>query len=584
MKGLYIVPVDVNSHFFDKGGSTTKLSSSSSDAMSPFMEEFYLSLAPLFLFETGQSNYTDINLAEEVEIRNGRWTQEEIQFIECLISLFKEGNLPISTGITLNNFLRSIFLCKSTRLRKKIKNANFCTSTFLLRTNEKQQASAKELSKLQERFLDSLDDKKSRSLLRLGMRRMWSTYFFNLCMHLGYEGVLAQDWLNSLEKVEEKIKSAKESKKLRERRSRSTGAGYGNVKYPGLDGSNENHLHINMNRSSNSLQQMFLDPLNQSYHQPLNLHASNHSHHQLNLDSSNHSHGSNLLHPSARKSNLSFALDKAQINPQVGIKRPCTQNTSTSNQGKDLDVSNHSLGLGGLLVSSYPHRPMMTPIPPRHHGSLPNNFQWKPRDTSPPKTLLSSGRNPPNGFNSLWGKGISRQPEIVPLEINGDREDSGNLSDVSDSESNTIVADLSTMDEMITEGSRSCKRARVADAVPKKEQGKGAMPFLDDVIEEVSTEDLCDVADICEQFGDWSPFVKKMSTFVENEDLPFEYFDVWKVSEKKTDKEKSDEDGNTHDLTKGSPSDLVLRHVGHSARSDGSIWTLYHMNEFGKLR
>jgi hypothetical protein len=582
--------MDVNAHYYENsapiGAPPSPSRGNSSNTMTPFLEELYLSLAPIFLFETGQSNYTNINIAEEVEIRNGRWTPEEIQFIECLINLFKEGNLPISTGVTLNNFLRSIFLCKSTRLRKKIKNANFCTSTFLLRTNEKQQMCASELSKLQERFLNSLEDKKSRNLLRLSMRRMWSTYFFNLCMHLGYDAIIAQDWLNSLEEVEEKINSAKESKKIRERRDRSSS--YGARKYPGMDGLN--HRHLNLNRSNHSHQQLYLDRSNHNYHRPLNLNVSNHSHRQLNLDSSNHSHNSNLPR---RKSNLSFALDQAQQSPQVSLKRPCALGSDTSNQGMGLDGSNHSHGLNRMALNSYSHRPIMTPLPPRYHGSLPTDLSRTSHGRSPPKNLLSVNKSDSNG--SFWGKGMSRQPEIVPLEIGDNREDTGNLSDVSDSESNvyssSIGIDFVPVDTIRMQESRSSKRARVEDAVNNGQSGRNTDPFLDDVIEEVSTadlcnvaeDDLCDVADVCERFGDWSPFVAKMSNFVEKEDLPFDYFDVWMVSKKK-DEDQCEETDNTHDLTKGSSSDLVLRHVGHSGRSDGSIWTLYHMNEFGKLR
>jgi hypothetical protein len=566
MKGIRIIPVDVNSHYYGKSipVGAPKIPSSdtgnSSNAMSPFLEEFYLSLAPIFLFENGQSNYTNINIAEEVEIRNGRWTPEEVQFIECLINLFKEGNLPVSTGVTLNNFLRSMFLCKSTRLRKKIKNANFCTSTFLLRTNDRQQMCAIELSKLQEQFLSSLDDKKNRNLLRLGMRRMWSTYFFNLCLHLGYDAVIAKDWLTSLEDVEEKVNAAKESKKMRERRNRSSSI----RKYSDMS----NHHQMGLNRSNHSHQQLGLDNSRHSYQRPLTLSASNHR--PLNLDGSNHSHGSIfLVNP---PSNLSYALEQADKNPQTNINRPIPV---PSTQVTGLDTSNHShgLGLGRLALNSYPHRPIMTPLPPRRYGSLPSDIRDNAGSGSPPKTLPSVSRV--DSKSSLWGKGVPREPEMVPLVIEGDKEDSGNFSDVSDSESqqqtSTKGVDFAPIDTLMQEP-RSSKRLRVEEIVEKNN------PFLDEVIEEVSNDDLCDVADICEQFGDWSPFVQKMSDFVEKEDLPFEYFDVWMVTNKT--KEQRGEDS----TAQGPSSDLVLQHVGHSARSDGSIWTLYHMNEFGKLR
>lgn len=578
------MPIDVQEHYYGKAlrpqSSTSPGNSAKSKTMTPAMDELYLALAPIFFFETGQSNHTNIAIAEEVEIRNGRWTPEEIRFIECLINSFKEGGLPISTGVTLNNFLRSIFLCKSTRLRKKIKNANFCTSTFLLRTNEKQQLCAKELSKLQEGFLSSLDDRKSKKLLQLSMRRMWATYFFNLCMHLGYESIIAQDWLDSLEEVEERVNSARESKKIRERRNRmaeNRSSSYSSRQYnpnPGLDGSNHRH-HLNLNRSNHS-HQMNLDRSNHSYHRPLTLNVSNHSHRPLNLDSSNHSYHSHLSH---RKSNLSLALDRNEQGPRVGsLKRPIPV---ASAQGLGLDSSNHSHGFIGLGLNSYPSRPMISPLPPRH-GSLPTDFSTAHKHSRSPPKHTNSSTNKSDSASSFWGKGMPRQPEIVPLEITEHVEDTGNLSDVSDSESNTHTTsmgfDNDPLCSLLQDTNRSMKRIRV-DTSPKKKPD----PFLEDVIEEVSTDDLCDVSDICDQFGDWSPFVRKVSNFVENEDLPFDYFDVWVVSNNNEQGENDMDD--THDLTKGSRSDVVLRNVGHSARSDGgSIWTLYHMNEFAKLR
>ena len=71
--------------------------------------------------------------------------------------------------------------------------------------------------------------------------------------------------------------------------------------------------------------------------------------------------------------------------------------------------------------------------------------------------------------------------------------------------------------------------------------------------------------------GDWSPFVRKIAAFLQSENLPFQYFDVWFASAPQDQKAKK------------LGHQIVLKHVGHSTRDDiESIWNLYHMNQFGK--
>mmetsp|Transcript_9519 Transcript_9519/g.11086 ORF Transcript_9519/g.11086 Transcript_9519/m.11086 type:complete len:754 (+) Transcript_9519:147-2408(+) len=178
-------------------------------------EGFFLTLAPIFLL---QSSANEIIIDEEAQIRNGRWTTEEIEFIDCLMTMFNKGALSIPNGISLNNFLRSIFLCKGTRLRKKIKNANFCTRLYNLNPNESNEADIVKLSKLQEKFFASLEADDDLDLLKFSMKRMWRTHFFNTCVQRGIKFVLAKDLLESIEHIEKEVIDARESKAVRERR------------------------------------------------------------------------------------------------------------------------------------------------------------------------------------------------------------------------------------------------------------------------------------------------------------------------------------------------------------------------------
>mmetsp|Transcript_23785 Transcript_23785/g.34699 ORF Transcript_23785/g.34699 Transcript_23785/m.34699 type:complete len:681 (+) Transcript_23785:318-2360(+) len=97
----------------------------------------------------------------------------------------------------------------------------------------------------------------------------------------------------------------------------------------------------------------------------------------------------------------------------------------------------------------------------------------------------------------------------------------------------------------------------------------------------------CEAADISQQMADWSPFVDKVTNFMEREDLPFHYVDVWIPSiEEEHEKREHVKDPAASStcaaITTSVESKLKLRHVGHATRDDiDSILTLYHMNEFG---
>lgn len=55
------------------------------------------------------------------ELRTGRWTNEEMAFCDKLILCFKDGLLPVTDGVKLNDFLSSVLRSKQSRLTKKMK-------------------------------------------------------------------------------------------------------------------------------------------------------------------------------------------------------------------------------------------------------------------------------------------------------------------------------------------------------------------------------------------------------------------------------------------------------------------------------
>jgi hypothetical protein len=574
MKGIYLLPIDISGvkdsfvltsdiqtdeipsmigSMMDSmiDSEPTELKTSSASAF----EEFHLALAPLFLFESEQTSYTNIDIAEDVEIRNGRWTAEEIEYIECLINAFKDGNLLVCNGMTLNNFLRSIFMCKSTRLRKKMKHAKFCTSTYYIQNKADQPSRAVELAIMQDRFLHSLEDDNKKILLRFSMSRMWRTHFLNLCMHIGYESIIAQDWLDSLEDIEDKVRSAKESKKTRERRNRVADIATSNSsrarKYS-LDRSN--HSFVGILEPISEHKEVAKSPL-----PPNNL-----PNKPDPLDFSSHSYGFSRL---------------SLLAPLESTSMPTIKNVVVSNTAVKQNMMIHSFNHSDHPMSMMSHTDHAQT--PRKVETNQHFEQSAPSQQSPGTRRKRSQTFHSISMDSFQGKGIPLQPLLVPIEIKDVKESPGTPSDVSDGESlcksfcdhdDESPPALPTIEYSILdkiEDVPSAKRSRndVFDS--------GLLIFdADPVVDEGEADALLDLSDVCDQFGDWSPFIKKVANVIESENLPFEYFDVWVAS---SDDASS---GNDHNRDE---SDTILRHVGHSARNNGSIWTLYHMNEFGKL-
>jgi len=257
-EGIYLYPIDV------KALEDVALSKRSVPRQEDhiLLEEFYASIAPIFLIPTSQDSVN--KLSEDAYFRNGRWAAEEVDFVDYAMKLFHSGSLPIPTGTTLNDFLRGLLLCKSTRLRKKIKHANFCTRTYHPRLWDIKESleEVTKLSNLQANFFSTLDVEGDQSLLKFSMARTWGILFSKFCVDIGYESLSMEDWLNGLEQMEAKSQAAQHARKRVERRKRvdctpHNGIDTGGYSYSGgQDMSNTSNLYPNIERTTTSSSSM----------------------------------------------------------------------------------------------------------------------------------------------------------------------------------------------------------------------------------------------------------------------------------------------------------------------------------------
>ena len=210
--GVYLIPLDIDTIL-------TTSSLDESNRKDTDKEQSILSqVASILSFSStlDQSN----SVSEEVDLRNGRWTNEETQFVDELIKLFECGSLPLPTGLTLNDFLRNILLCKSTRLRKKMKNGNFCTKTYDLNPSILGTLSPLHYAKVCNDFLVSVESDRERCMLRFAMRALWGSHFLDFCAQQGLTFLDANDWLSALEKIEQRCVASREMYKQKLRRKR----------------------------------------------------------------------------------------------------------------------------------------------------------------------------------------------------------------------------------------------------------------------------------------------------------------------------------------------------------------------------
>jgi hypothetical protein len=157
--------------------------------------------------------------------RTGRWSGKEMEYVDFLLNAFDRGQLPLPNGVRLNDFLCQIFLCKSSRLTKKLKNARLSARTYqlafapALNNPQSKPLDYALLSSLQENFLLSLSNEASQLELRFHLSKTWRMQFANLCSQLSCKILDDKAWLSSLEQLELRATEAEETiRKARRRR------------------------------------------------------------------------------------------------------------------------------------------------------------------------------------------------------------------------------------------------------------------------------------------------------------------------------------------------------------------------------
>ncbi|KAG7352059.1 bHLH-MYC and R2R3-MYB transcription factor domain containing protein [Nitzschia inconspicua] len=174
------------------------------------------------LLSNKHSSFASANLTREQQ-RTGRWTDEEIAFVDFLVNAFDNGSLPLPHGVKLNEFLGDVLLCKSSRLTKKMKNAKLSARSYLLGSSQVMPSREDRmlLSNLQDRFLSSISSESTRLELRFNLSKQWRTHFSNLCLQVGYQFLDAKDWMLSLEGIEARATEAEDAVRRVRRRKMS---------------------------------------------------------------------------------------------------------------------------------------------------------------------------------------------------------------------------------------------------------------------------------------------------------------------------------------------------------------------------
>jgi hypothetical protein len=150
--------------------------------------------------------------------RTGRWTTEEMAYCDKLIAKFESGELPISSGIKLNEFLGNMLKSKQSRLTKKMKNAKLSSRTFqrlaggVLNNNE-----AREFSELEDLFFQSISDPQERAEIKFHMQREWREQFSLYCSSIS-QPLDADAWLSSVEEMDRRSSQAKDAARMAKRK------------------------------------------------------------------------------------------------------------------------------------------------------------------------------------------------------------------------------------------------------------------------------------------------------------------------------------------------------------------------------
>ena len=157
------------------------------------------------------------NINELYDRRTGRWTQEEIDYVDELIATFDQGKLPLFDGIKLNDFLAGLLQCKQSRLTKKMKNARLSSKSYVRNTGCLEEDLAKRFGMLENSFLQSIGCAFVRAEVRFHMQKHWREIFSNYCVQTD-QPIDASQWISSVEDLERRLSNAKDHARVQRRK------------------------------------------------------------------------------------------------------------------------------------------------------------------------------------------------------------------------------------------------------------------------------------------------------------------------------------------------------------------------------
>ena len=186
-----------------------------------FVDEIQAESTYLLVTHSG-TNMSSSTVTNNDSFRTGRWTDEEMEYVDFLIEAYDLGILPVPVGIRLNDFLCSLLLCKASRLTKKMKNARLSVRAYEVDSSRTAiELDTKTLSALQEKFLRSIVEDGGRLELRFNIEKTWRTSLSNLCVQVGSSMLNATAWIASLEEMDNRAALADEN--IRKARRRQMG-------------------------------------------------------------------------------------------------------------------------------------------------------------------------------------------------------------------------------------------------------------------------------------------------------------------------------------------------------------------------
>ncbi|KAG7350410.1 hypothetical protein IV203_009770 [Nitzschia inconspicua] len=152
------------------------------------------------------------------DLRTGRWTTEETHFCDQLIDKYEKGELPVSDGVKLNDFLANMLKSKQSRLTKKMKNAKLSAKTYKHSTGcISDDAEAKEFSQIEVDFYESIQCDLERAEIRFHMQKEWRELFSSYCVTMG-QSLDADSWLSSVEELDRRVSQAKDAARMARRK------------------------------------------------------------------------------------------------------------------------------------------------------------------------------------------------------------------------------------------------------------------------------------------------------------------------------------------------------------------------------